>query len=253
MDLTTTTLLAVSCAILAGAVLQRLSGSGMGLVLAPTLTLIMGAANGVLLANATTTVSGLLLTITLWREIDWHRAAVITACVVPGVVVGAFVVRATPASWLQVIVGAAVLGAIAVTALADHLGKLPHVTGRWPGPAAGVIGGLFNTVSGVSAPILVIHSRLTRWEQTSFAATLQPIFMTMGALSVLVKTLLGSTGAHETPPMWLLPYVVVLVLLGIGVGTLLARRVTSARARTLAMILAGLGGASALVRGLLAV
>lgn len=251
VDLTVTTLAAVTCAILIGAVLQRLSGSGMGLVLAPTLTLVMGAATGVLLANATTTVSGLLLTLTLRRQVNWRRAAVICACVVPGAVVGALVVRAASAAWLQVVVGAAVLGAIAFTALADRLGRLPHVTRAWPTPVAGVVGGFFNTVSGVSAPVLVIHSRLTRWEHTSFAATLQPIFMTMGAVSVAAKVLLGSTGVHELPPLWLLPYVVVLVLVGIGMGSGLARHVPTERAKALAMLLAGIGGASALVRGLI--
>lgn len=252
MELTTTTLLAVTGAILVGAVLQRLSGSGMGLVLAPTLTLILGAANGVMLANSTTTLSGLLLTITLWRDVEWRRAGLICACVVPGAIVGALGVRAAPASWLQVVVGAAVLGAVAFTALADRLGRLPHVTGGWPTPVAGVVGGFFNTVSGVSAPVLVIHSRLTRWEHSAFAATLQPIFMTMGAVSVTVKALLGSTGVHETPPAWSAVYVAVLVLAGIGAGSLLARRVTSDQAKTLAMALAGVGGASALLRGLLA-
>ncbi|MEB4878191.1 hypothetical protein RXO70_29875, partial [Pseudomonas aeruginosa] len=108
-----------------------------------------------------------------------------------------------------------------------------------------------NTLCGVSAPVLVIHSRLTRWEHRAFAATLQPIFMTMGAISVIAKTTLGSTGSTELPPWWLMPLVVVLVLIGVRIGEGLTRRVTTAQAKRLAMALAALGGASALVRGLL--
>lgn len=245
-------LAAVAAAILVGAVLQRLSGSGMGLVLAPTLTLLMGAAHGVLLANATTTVSGLLLTLALRRDVHWRRAAVICACVVPGALAGAVVVKNASAAWLQVVVGAVVLGAILFTVLADRLGRLPHVTASWPTPVAGVIGGFFNTICGVSAPVLVIHSRLTRWGHTSFAATLQPIFMTMGAISVVAKLTLGSTGAQALPPWWFLPMVVALVVVGIAIGSALLPRISTARAKSLAMLLAGLGGASALVRGLLA-
>ncbi|MCG7428597.1 sulfite exporter TauE/SafE family protein [Dermacoccus nishinomiyaensis] len=251
MEFTAAMLAAVVAAILVGAVLQRLSGSGMGLVLAPTLTLIMGAAHGVLLANATTTVSGLLLTLTLRRDVDWRRTGIICACVVPGALVGAVVVREVSAAWLQVVVGVAVLGAIGFTVGADRLGRLPHVTSAWPTPVAGVIGGFFNTLCGVSAPVLVIHSRLTRWEHRSFAATLQPIFMTMGAISVIAKTTLGSTGSIELPPWWLMPLVVVLVLIGVRIGEGLTPRVTTAQAKRLAMALAALGGASALVRGLL--
>ena len=149
MEFTAAMLAAVVAAILVGAVLQRLSGSGMGLVLAPTLTLIMGAAHGVLLANATTTVSGLLLTLTLRRDVDWRRAGIICACVVPGALVGAVVVREVSAAWLQVVVGVAVLGAIGFTVGADRLGRLPHVTSAWPTPVAGVIGGDLIRIGGV--------------------------------------------------------------------------------------------------------
>ncbi|EFP57606.1 TSUP family transporter [Dermacoccus sp. Ellin185] len=152
MEFTAAMLAAVVAAILVGAVLQRLSGSGMGLVLAPTLTLIMGAAHGVLLANATTTVSGLLLTLTLRRDVDWRRAGIICACVVPGALVGAVVVREVSAAWLQVVVGVAVLGAIGFTVGADRLGRLPHVTSAWVTPVAGVIGGFFNTLCGSRRP-----------------------------------------------------------------------------------------------------
>lgn len=48
-----------------------------------------------------------------------------------------------------------------------------------------------------------------------------------------------------------MPLVVVLVLIGVRIGEGLTPRVTTAQAKRLAMALAALGGASALVRGLL--
>jgi hypothetical protein len=100
---------------------------------------------------------------------------------------------------------------------------------------------------------MVIHSRLARWEQRSFAATLQPVFMTMGALSVLTKTLLGAAGTGGMPPWWVAPGVVLTVVLGVRIGGVVARRVSLSTARTVALVLAGLGGAITLVRGLLGV
>lgn len=41
---------------------------------------------------------------------------------------------------------------------------------------------------------MVIYARISRWDQRSFAATLQPIFMTMGALSVVMKLWTGGGG-----------------------------------------------------------
>jgi len=244
-------LAALLAAVLVGAVLQRLSGTGMGLVLAPTLTLLLGPTTGVLVANATTFVSASLMLLAMRRDVEWPRVGLVCAFAVPGAVVGALLVRATPPAWLQVVVGAVVLAAIVVTAAAGALGRMPRVEGRWVTPLAGFVGAVFNTTAGVSAPGMVVHSRLVGWQQRAFAASMQPVFATMGLLSVVTKSLLSAP--HQAlPPWWLLPLVVATVVVGIRVGGRLVERVGSHRARTVALALAGLGGASALVRGLLA-
>ncbi|MEL4504639.1 sulfite exporter TauE/SafE family protein [Luteococcus sp. H138] len=250
MVFSTPILLMVLVAVFVGAVLQRLSGTGMGLVLAPILTLVLGAATGVLVANATTTVSALMMLLALRRDVEWPRALLICAFAIPGAVVGGFVVRATPAAWLQVIVGGVVMLAILVTVLASALGRMPRVHAPWITPLAGFLGGIFNTTAGVSAPVMVVHSRLVAWEQKAFAASMQPVFATMGFFSVLVKPLLAAADT-ALPPWWLMPLVVVTVVVGILAGTWAARRVSSAQARTIAITLAGLGGFSALVRGVM--
>ena len=122
--------------------------------------------------------------------------------------------------------------------------------------ASGFLGGFFNTTSGVAAPVMVIYSRLSRWEQLRFAATLQPIFMTMGAASVVSKLATGATGVDSAGGTdlhlgWLAPGVVVTVLVGVAVGTWLGKRVPVASARRLALLLATLGGLGAIARGVL--
>ncbi|MFI7495925.1 TSUP family transporter [Kocuria sp. M4R2S49] len=237
-------------AILVGSVLQRVSGTGVGLVVAPTLALLLGPATGVLVTNATTTVSGFLIMLSVWRHVDWRRYALIAPAAAVGAVPAALVVRELPAAWLQVVVGGVVL--LALTTMFG-LPRLPHWPGRLPTVLAGAIGGFFNTTAGVAGPVMVIHSRLAHWEQRSFAATLQPVFMTMGALSVLTKTLLGAAGTDGMPPWWVAPGVVLTVVLGVRIGGVVARRVPLSAARTIALVLAGLGGAITLVRGLLGV
>ncbi|WP_394277745.1 hypothetical protein [Luteococcus sp.] len=69
--------LVAACAILVGTVLQRLSGTGVGLVCAPVLALLLGSAQGVLVTNATTTVSGFLIMLAVRRDVDWRRAGVL--------------------------------------------------------------------------------------------------------------------------------------------------------------------------------
>jgi len=235
-------------AILVGTVLQRVSGTGVGLVCAPILALLLGSAQGVLVTNATTTMSGFLIALSVRRDIDWRRAGLVIASAAPGALAGAFLVRELSAAWLQVVIGAVVVLAL-VTSVA--LPRLPHWGGRLTTVVAGAIGGVFNTTAGVAAPVMVVYSRLARIEQKTFAATLQPIFMAMGAMSVVFKSALAPS-IGELPPVWFLPIVLLTVALGIVLGGRLAGRVSAGQARALALLLAGLGGATTLVRGILA-
>ncbi|MFX4273585.1 TSUP family transporter [Propionibacteriaceae bacterium Y1685] len=236
-------------AILVGTILQRVSGAGVGLVVAPTLTLLMGPANGVLLTNGVTIMSGLLIMLAIRRDVDWRKAALIIPAAAVGVIPGALLVRELPPGWLQITIGLVVLLALATT---FGLPRLPHVRSQGGAVVAGAVGGLFNATAGISAPVMVIHAKLSRWEQKPFQATLQPIFMAMGILSVIAKTAFGSFHLATLPPWWMLPVVVGVVLAGIGIGTVLTRWVPPARARVLAITLAGVGGVLTLVRGVLA-
>lgn len=244
-----TLLLVAAAAIFVGSTLQRLSGTGVGLVVSPTLALLLGPATGVLVTNATTTVSGFLCMLAVRRDVEWRRAGLICAAAVLGAVPGALLVRALPAAWLQVVIGGTVVLALATT---FALPRLPRLHGRAVTALAGAVGGLFNTTAGVAAPIMVIYARVSRWEQVPFAATLQPVFMTMGFLSVTAKTLLRATGPAGVPPWWAAPAIALVVAAGIATGGRLSSWVPPPRARLLAIALAGLGGLLTLVRGLLA-
>lgn len=238
---------------LIGTVLQRLSGTGVGLVVAPVLSLLLGPGLGVLLTNMTTVVSGFLIMLSVWAHISWRTLWLILPAAVIGAWPGAWLVSTLSAGWLSIILGVIVVAALLVTV---SLRRLPEWTSRLPAVLTGFVGGFFNTTSGVAAPVMVIYSRLSRWDQRSFAATLQPTFMTMGAASVISKLSLGSVELDSGPGLplgWAFAAIVTTVLIGILIGSQLAPRVPLSAARTLAMTLAGLGGAAAIVRGVIEV
>lgn len=249
-DLSLTAALWAGLAIVVGSTLQRLSGTGVGLVVTPVLSLILGPVTGVLMTNATTTVSGFTIMLSVRDRVQWRKAAVVVATALPGAVLGALLVLMLPTAWLQIGIGLLVLIALVLTVTTP---RLPHLDSKVALPVTGLIGGMLNTTAGVAAPAMVIAARLTRWDQRAFAATLQPIFMSMGLFSVLTKSVLGATGQPQLPPWWLVPVVIGLVLGGVGLGTLLESRVNPLQARTLALVIAGLGGLAALVKGLSAV
>lgn len=248
LDLATTLLAAA--AVLVGAFLQRVSGTGVGLVVSPTLALLIGPVAGVFATNIVTITSGLLLTIVRWHEIDWYRARWLIGWAIPGAAAGAVLVRELPAAWLQVVIGTTVVVALILTYIASE----PRRTdGRPQLVTAGTIGGALNTACGVAAPAMVIYSRFAHWRQPSFGATMQPVFMSMGVLSVGFKTALGVVGgAQPLPAWWYLPAVIVVVLLGVWIGSIAAKRISAQAAQVVAVALSGLGGVSVLVRGLIA-
>lgn len=246
-SVTVTMLLVTVVAILVGSTLQRLSGTGVGLVVAPVLALLMGPALGVFVTNATTVVSGFLIMLAVLREVDWKRYLVFLPMAVLGGIPAGLMVRELSAAWLNIVIGTVVLVALALT---FGLPKLPQVTSPFLTALTGAVGGFLNTSAGVAAPAMVIYSKISGWDQRSFAATMQPTFMTMGLISVVVKLAVGATTFAQLPPWWLFPIIVATVFLGIRAGGWLSTRTSTETARKVAITLAGLGGLVAVVRGL---
>lgn len=241
-------LVAVLGAVVLGAVLQRTSGMGTGLVVSPTFVLLIGPVAGVMLTNITTIVSAAALTVVMRHDIDWPRFLRIAPTILIGSIPAAFLVRAVDAGWLEIVIGAALLVALAPMALAWTLPDL----GRGAAPVAGLTGGFLNTAVGVGGPAVLLYAQATRWPQRMFAATLQPIFLTMGAVSLLTKAVTGAASGPGGMPAWpLVVAAVAAVPLGVIVGGPVARRVSATAARRTAVTVVALGATATLVRGLL--
>ncbi|MCT1366678.1 sulfite exporter TauE/SafE family protein [Rothia sp. p3-SID1597] len=235
-------------AVVVGTILQRISGTGVGLVVAPVFTLILGGASGIFLANLTTAVSGALLTVALWRFVNWKQWRLLCLSAVLGTVPGAVLVRLAPGPVLQLIVGSVVALALVVT-LAGK--QTRAVQGSGVGVVSGAAGGLLNVTAGVAAPAMVIYSRVTSWRQTEYAATMQPVFMTLGLMSLVAKWSVGAVHGAALPAPWLLPGVALSVVVGLVMGRPLVRRISPKIARTLALTLAGAGAALTIGKGIL--
>ncbi|MGK4064584.1 sulfite exporter TauE/SafE family protein [Rothia sp. HC945] len=238
-------------AVLVGTILQRISGTGVGLVVAPAFAISLGGSNGVFLTNVTTAVSGFLLTCALWRTVNWSQWAKLCSSALIGTVIGAVVVRVTPGSVLQLVVGSVVLLGMVVL-LSGGGARQPADPERSSAGTTtyGAAGGLLNVTAGVAAPAMVIYSRVTGWRQTEYAATMQPVFMTLGVTSLAAKFAMGAVEHATMPTPWLFVGVAGMVLLGLAAGTPLARRIPASTARTMALVLAGAGAVVAILKGL---
>jgi uncharacterized membrane protein YfcA len=245
-----TFVLLVVATVALGTALQRIAGMGLGMVAAPTLSLVLGPVAGVTLSNVAAVVAALMLMAVMWSDIDWRRFRGLAPLMVVGSVVGALVVRTVSSSVLDLVLGASVLLAIAgALGLQSRL----HVRGRSAAIASGGIAGFMNTTSGVGGPALAVYGIASRWDQRGMAATLQPIFLLVNLSSVVAKWAVGATPEPGLVPWWIWVLACAAVPLGVAIGTPLARRVPVGRARALTIGIATVGGAIALVRGLVGV
>lgn len=238
----------VVLAFLVGSLLQRVSGQGMGLVAAPTLTVLIGPVAGVAMTNVAAAVTATLVWVAMREHVDRGRLVAIVPLIVVGSVVGAFFVGGVPTAWLDVVIGGTVLVAMAVSV---QLQRFRPAGGAPVAMAAGAAAGFMNTTAGVAAPAMTAYALATRWEQRSFAATLQPVWVTANLSSVGAKWGTGALGDGGAP-WWLWPLGLAGVLAGVLAGAALAHRVSSALARRLAISVAVVGALVALGRGLLA-
>jgi len=239
----------VGAAVAVGACLQRISGMGVGLIAAPVLSLLLGPVDGILLVNLLAVINAATNTWGMRADVDWKKFAPIALALVIGVVPGTWVVANAPTNVLLVLVGALLLLALSVVTLGKRY--VPRVEGAVPAALSGVIGGFMNTLAGVAGPAITVYAEAARWPQRVYAATLQPIFLVAGTLSFTVKVAAGAADVRGIEPaLWVATLAALAV--GIGAGKRLAPRVPSTTAHKIALGLAFAGGATALVRGLLA-
>ncbi|WP_276651605.1 sulfite exporter TauE/SafE family protein [Corynebacterium vitaeruminis] len=232
--------------VLLGSLVQRVSGMGLGLVGGPILSIFLGPIQGILVINVLAVVNAILTTYSVRKGVDWRKFATIASPMIIGALPGALLIKVISGSLLQVIVGGLLLIALAVVAFSQN--RIPKVHGTGPAVTAGVIGGFMNTLAGIAGPAITVYAQASRWEQRSYASTLQPIFIVSGSVSILVKTLTGAGSiSHLSPLVWV--FGIAAMFVGIFVGARISDRVPRDKARTMALILASLGGVSALVRG----
>jgi len=175
-----------------------------------------------------------------WRlrsSIHPRRVAVLTGAAVPGLFVGALVLRSTGDEALRLIAGTAVAVAAAGLAFAERRPPRPRLRGL--NAAAGFAGGVLGTSTSLTGvpPALLFARRGV--PTTAFLADLATYFVATSAIGLGVLVLNGqfsSDGAEAF--LWWLPGVVVANL----VGTSVALRLPLRAFRTLVLALAFVAG-----------
>jgi uncharacterized membrane protein YfcA len=236
----------IGLAVFAGAIAQRVSGMGFALVAAPALVLLIGPFDGVLMVNLCGAASALIVCTRVWRDIRWKHYFLLAIPALLAIIPGALISIAVSGPNLQIGVG--VLLGVALTA------SLVVTRGNFTTPAvptgivAGSVSGLMSATAGISGPAVGIFAVLTGWEHRSFAATVQPFFVTLG-LSAFISKIIATGGALPDHEWWLWLVVIGCTLAGLTAGELVAKRVSMPVARASVIVISYLGALVAIVDG----
>ncbi|MDH6237710.1 sulfite exporter TauE/SafE family protein [Cryobacterium sp. CG_9.6] len=237
----------VLAAVFIGSSLQRITGMGFGLVAAPFMVLLLGPVEGVMLVNICAAVTASAILLRVRTHIDWHRYRGLVGFALLGILPGAFVLQFVSVAWLEICIGVLVAAALTVSI---NLKRATLRDSRRNRAVAGLASGFMNATAGVGGPAVSVYAIATLWPHRSFAATMQPYFLTLALASVAAKLATGSAGLPDLP-IWAWVAVGVACLAGLGLGEGLARVVEAPAARRLLVIVAYVGSVLTVGRGLL--
>jgi uncharacterized membrane protein YfcA len=236
----------IALAVIIGAVAQRVSGMGFALTAAPVLVLLIGPFDGVLLVNLAGAASASIVISRVWRHIDWRQFGLLTVPALAAIIPGAYVSVLLGGPALQITIGVILVIALTISLLINRADKTVAQT-----PAAlfsGAASGFMSATAGVGGPGVGVYAVLTRWEHRSFAATIQPFFVSLGVTSFVVKVLLSDEGLPDYE-WWLWPLIIACTLAGLAFGEWLSRFISVRAARISVIVISYLGGVAAILDG----
>ncbi|MHC3471570.1 TSUP family transporter [Streptomyces sp. 7R007] len=226
--------------VLLGSSVQWLTGMGFALVAVPALALLLGPAEGVVLANCAAgaiCLAGLAGGLRRVRFSAMVPLCLAAACTVPA---GTWLTRRLPQPVLLLVMGGLVTVAVL---LVLRGGRVPALRGGRGAVAAGAVGGFMNAAAGVGGPPMSLYAVNAGWPVREFVPNAMFYGVVVNAFSVASNGLPELTGTEWTA-------VIAAMALGGVIGRTLASRTPENRARLLVLLLALTGGVTAAGKGI---
>lgn len=236
----------IGLAVILGAMAQRVSGMGFALVAAPVLVLLIGPFDGPLIVNICGAVSASLVLTRVWRNVDWRQYLRLVVPALLAIVPGSLVAVLLGGPTLQIVIGALLVVALTASLLVTRSDRIFARTPTAIG--AGAASGFMSATAGFSGPAVSIYGILTRWEHRSFAATLQPYFVTLGTAAFVGK-IVADGGRFPAYDWWLWVVIVGCTVVGLTLGEFASRRISARVARRVVLAISYLGGIAAILDG----
>ncbi len=150
MEFTAATFCLTTCAILAGSLMQAVTGLGAGLVIVPLLALISFHLVPAPMIFASIALSS-IMAYRGRREIEARGLKHLTFGLITGTIVAALFIANTPLEKLGIVFGIVLLAAVSITLLLKTIPFRPPLL-----LAGGFISGVMGTAAGIGAPVLAL-------------------------------------------------------------------------------------------------
>ncbi|WP_191089903.1 sulfite exporter TauE/SafE family protein [Nesterenkonia ebinurensis] len=239
--------LSILAVVFATSVVQRVTGSGFGLILSPFVVLLIGAHEGVMLSNFLAIFAPAFVLWRTWRAVEWKR---LLWLLIPAIAV------MPPAAWvsvrahegvLYIAVGSLVIFGILLSLVVHRIrlkldGPLTRIT-------TGAAVGTGTVLAAVGAPATAIYTALSRWSIPAMVATVQPLWIVVSVVSFGTKWAMDD-GQLPALPWWAWPGSVVAIVAGMYAGEWFQRHMNESWLRRTVTLVALLGGVLALGMGI---
>lgn len=221
--------------ITAGATVMGSVGFGLGLVVTPVLLLLLEPQTVVVLVNGEITVLTMLLLARTWRYLPLKPSLMMAAGGVAAAPVGVLILGSAAPEPLRITVAVVVLG---LAGLIIFNIPLPWARHPWSGAVAGFFASLSITALSIGGPLAAFYTIAQGWEPRAVRASLALYFLTFEVMAFVLYTWIGLVHRGTFINIGiLLPG----VLVGFGLGSVLAGRLDNRAFRwvAVAVIIAG--------------
>src|SRR5699024_6976111 len=171
-SVTLTLAFALIALVLVCAIIQRVAGMGLGIVFAPYAVVLIGAHEGIMLANFLGGLMPIVMLPRSWSQMEWDGVPWLGA---PAVAVrrgAAWLSSLSPPGPLYLVVASLVLRSLLSSVLMARVDTT--VDGRTAQVATGVGIGMGTVLGGVGGPAATVYAVLSRWPALPVGARLPP-------------------------------------------------------------------------------
>ena len=232
--------------VLVCAIIQRVAGMGLGIVFAPYAVVLIGAHEGIMLANLLGGLVPIVMLPRIWSQIDWGKVLWLGLPAIAVMPLAAWVSSVSPPAPLYLLVASLVLLSLVISVLLVRV----HTTvdGRRAQITTGVGIGLGTVLGGVGGPAATVYAVLSRWPALSMIATLQPLWILVSLVSFGTKWA-WDDGQLPTMPWWVWTAMLLSLVLAVGLGELLQKRLGEGGIQRLVVVLGFIGALLSLWTG----